>query len=833
MKGQPTEIWKIYNKANSTLEIPVYQRNYDWGTAQCARLFDDLEALATADREKQPKHFFGAVVGKNEDSWTWIVIDGQQRLTTISLLLLAIAHAVEAGDIEAGKDPDLARKLVDDFLLVDANPNNLKFKLKPVKNDAAAYRALFGPEEDFVASSNVTANYRYFRERLRRTALTAYQVWDAVSRLEVMHLDLEAHDDPQRIFESLNSTGLNLSESDKIRNLVLMNQKLDEQNRLYEQRWNPIEENVDYRTDWFIRWYLTAKTNRTPKSDDVFEAFKRFVARSENTVPQILDDMYEYSKNSRAITHAQTGFPTVDRRLRRANLIIGDVVHPLLMPVVADAKHGVITEQDLNDVIRIIESYIFRRMICQVAANALNKIFATAYSELRKLRTADQSYADLLTYVLRRREGGSGRFPTDADFRESFETRDLYHLRPAYRQYLFDVLENGDSRDNRDIADKIESGDLTIEHIMPQTLSPSWEKELGPDAEDVHGAWENRIGNLTVTGYNSAYSNSSFTRKKEMEGGFATSPYRLNADVKTAEHWDEDAMRARSRRLAGLALDYWAFAETNFRPPEVVRPTEPLGTDTSFRNRPVTAYEYEDVSETVTDWANLMPKVLNVLLQQHRAGLLEFAETESLLTTDPGAQEGSRGLRPVDPGLGVWVNTDTDTKIALLRRIFNALDLDPEELVFTLRPTKEPDVAAAVSGTGTGKSADDADTGAYAALTKFRDAVAEAAALHPDAAATADLRAELAREFNGEADGEFAGEKGAGFRRDTWMQDLGGQPLGAFVAATPAGDMTAEQLLAVISGMFASEQMFGAGAVHQSIIDGSMSWYLERLAELG
>ncbi|HCT14071.1 MAG TPA: DUF262 domain-containing protein, partial [Corynebacterium nuruki] len=186
------------------------------------------------------------------------------------------------------------------------------------------------------------------------------------------------------------------------------------------------------------------------------------------SVPQILDDMYEYSKNSRAITHAQTGFPTVDRRLRRANLIIGDVVHPLLMPVVADARRGVITERDLHDVIRIIESYIFRRMICQIAANSMAKIFATAYSEMRKLRTADQSYADLLTYVLRRRDGGSGRFPTDADFRESFETRDAYHLRPVYRQYLFEVLENGDSKDNRDIADKIESGDLTIEHIMPQ-----------------------------------------------------------------------------------------------------------------------------------------------------------------------------------------------------------------------------------------------------------------------------------------------------------------------------------------------------------------------------
>ncbi|MGO2058636.1 MAG: DUF262 domain-containing protein [Candidatus Corynebacterium faecigallinarum] len=814
MKGQPTEIWQIYNKANSTLEIPVYQRNYDWGTPQCARLFDDLEALAHADRDKQPKHFFGAVVGKSEDSWTWIVIDGQQRLTTISLLILAIAHSVAAGDIEVGKDPDLGRKLVDDYLLVDANPNNIKFKLKPVKNDAAAYRALFGPEDDYVDSSNVTANYRYFRKWLRKTSLTAYQVWDAVSRLEVMHLDLEAHDDPQRIFESLNSTGLNLSESDKIRNFVLMNQKLGEQNRLYEQRWNPIEENVDYHTDWFIRWYLTAKTSKTPKESDVFEAFKRFADRSDGPVPQILDDMYEYSKNSRAITHASTGFPSVDRRLGRANLIIGDVVHPFLMPVIADARRGEISEQDLDDVVRIIESYLFRRLICQVTTGALNKIFATAYSELRKLRTANQTYADLLTWIIRRRDGGSGRFPMDADFRESFETRDCYHLRPTQRQYLFDVLENGDSKDNRDIADKITAGDLTVEHIMPQTMNHAWEEELGPNAIEVHDTWENRIGNLTVTGYNSAYSNSSFQKKRAMAEGFDASPYRLNSDVKSAEHWNEDAMRSRSHRLTQLALSYWTLAETDFRPPEVVRPTEPMGEDTSFRNRPVTGYEYGDAAETVTDWANLVPKVLGVLLQQNRAVLLEFAENETLLTTDPAAHETSRGLRIVDPGLGVWVNTDTNTKIALLRRVFAALDLDPEDLIFTLRPTAEE---------AAGEPADSSDaevTGAYAALTKFSDGVAEAEALKSSAETTADLRTEFSGEFTE-------------FQRDTWMQDLGGQPLASFTAATPGDQMTAEQVLAVISGLFAMESMFGAGAVHQSIIDGSMSGYLDRLAELG
>lgn len=811
MKGQPTEIWKLYNRANSTLEIPVYQRNYDWQIPQCTRLFDDLEGLALAEPARHPKHFFGAVVGKSEDSWKWVVIDGQQRLTTISLLILALAHAAEAEEIDPGENHELPRRIVDDFLLVDADPRHLKFKLKPVKNDAAAYKALFGPEDEFIESSNVTANYRYFRQRLAATSLTAAQLWDAICRLEVMHLDLESHDDPQRIFESLNSTGLNLSESDKIRNFVLMNQPLSEQERLYEDRWNPIEENVDYYTDWFIRWYLTAKTSKTPKESDVFEAFKRFAERGKDSIPQILDDMFEYSKNSHALTHAATGFSTVDRRLRRANLIIGDVVHPFLMPVVADAKSGVIKENDLHEVIRIIETYLFRRVTCGVAANAVNKIMATAYTEMRKLRTDNQSYASLLTYLLRRRDGGSGRFPTDSEFSESFATRDSYHLRPSYRRYLFDVLENGDSKDSRDIASGIDSGDLTIEHIMPQTLTHAWEDELGDDAERIHETWENRIGNLTVTGYNSAYSNSSFTRKKELDNGFTTSPYRLNADVKTAQRWDETAMAARSARLTKEALQYWSFIDTDFAPPEVVRPTEPLGTDTSFRGREVTAYEYEDVSETVTDWANMTPKLLAVLLQQHRSALLEYARSDSLLTTNPAKHEGSRGLRVVDPGLSVWVGNNTDTKIGLFRRIFDHLDLDPEELVFTLRPHKT---------TSKDEEAIEDRPNAFASLTKFRDAVTEVAALQPDASGTANLREEFAAEFEP-------------FKRESWMQDIGEEPLAAFLSATTIDTMAPEEVLAVITGLFASEQMLGPGAIHRAMIDGSFHSYLKRLEEVG
>lgn len=814
MKGQPTEIWQIYNRGKSTLEIPVYQRNYDWKTAQCARLFDDIESLAQADRQAHPKHFFGAVVGKPEGSFRWIVIDGQQRLTTISLLILAVTHAIRSGDIDAD-DQDLGQNLTDDYLLIDGSKRNTKFKLKPVKNDAAAYQALFGPEDDFIDSSNVTANYRYFRERLGKTQLTADRIWDAISRLEVMHLDLEPHDDPQRIFESLNSTGLDLSESDKIRNLVLMNQVIDEQERLYEDRWNPIEVNVDYNTDWFIRWYLVAKTSRTPKEADVFEAFKTYAQRSSESMSEILDDMFDYSKHSRDLTHATTGMKTIDHQLRRMKPILGDVTRPFLMPVTRDAKSGVIDEADFLNVLRLVESYIFRRITCTVAANALNKIFATAYSELRKMRTADQPYADLLTYLLRRRDGGSGRFPNDAEFKESFESRDFYHLpRTSYRQYLFDALENGRSKDTRDIAAGIANGDLTIEHIMPQTLTQTWREELGEDSQRIHDMWENRIGNLTVTGYNSKYSNSPFERKKTMEQGFEGSPYRLNSDVKIASRWTEEELRARSRRLTLEALEYWPFAETSFAPPEVILPTEPMGDDTSFRGREIVSYQFGDATETVESWRDMVPRVVSVLLQQHRQSVLDFATREGRMITDAAVMKrGDRGLEFIDPGLAIFLNSSTTDKVELLRRMFKYLDVDTEELVFTLRPPKD------AQGSPDEDRPEPEVTSPYSPLTKFVAQSDEATAGSFDLGGTEGLRKEFADEFE-----QFA--------RESPVEDLGGVSAEDFTRSTPVDSMAAEQVLALLTLTLRMASFMGPSVLHQEITSGKLSAYLRRLAEI-
>ncbi|WP_308573075.1 DUF262 domain-containing protein [uncultured Corynebacterium sp.] len=458
MRGSIREIYTLYDGNNRCLLIPVYQRNYDWQHKQCSQLFEDLEEIIRHDRKK---HFFGAVVGKNQDSWNWVVIDGQQRLTTVSILMLAFAHALEKDEIHS-EDPALAEKIISDYLRIGQNKENPRFKLKPVKDDDRAYRKLFGPEDEFVNSSNVTSNYRFFRERLRSTRLNADQIWTAICRLEVMHLDLEEYDEPQRIFESLNSTGLELKESDKIRNYVLMGLDTTKQEELYNERWNPIEANCRFQTDSFIRWYLTTYTTKTPREQDVYEAFKGFASKRKANMPELLDDLFAYSKYFREIREADTGYPEVDTQLKRMNEFMGAVVLPFLMPLLRDVHEHKTTPEDFLEVLLTIESYIVRRFVTGIATNSLNKIFATMYSEVRKLHTDGAPFAPIVIYQLNRRSG-SGRFPTDAEFRESFATKDFYNIRPYWRQYLFNCLENGNSRDIRDVSTALAENMISIE----------------------------------------------------------------------------------------------------------------------------------------------------------------------------------------------------------------------------------------------------------------------------------------------------------------------------------------------------------------------------------
>lgn len=676
MRGQVTEIYKTFAAVDKKLVVPVYQRNYDWQEAQCSQLVDDLVELANSNRSK---HFFGAIVGDPEDSWTWTVIDGQQRLTTVSLLMLALSRLVEDGTLESS-EPDLAQKIRRGYLLDRESDHDPRFKLKPVKDDAEAYRSLFLGNSQ-VDDSNITVNYRYFLDNLPRTGLTGDQLWKAICGLEVMQLDLESDDSPQRIFESLNSTGLALSEADKVRNLLLMGVPHQQQAFLYEEYWNRAEKNVDFDTSTFLRWYLVTKTGQTPRKDLIYEAFKKYSKSWQLSREELAVDLRDYSRYYRAYLKADTDSEEVNRRLRRLKMLDFDVVSPFVMSLLNAYANNELPEVDLVRTLRIIESYLFRRFACSVPTSALNKIFAILFGEVMKLKGEDDLFSDVLSYnLLRRRE--SGRFPSDEEFAEAFPTRNLYSGSTKRRTYVLEVLENLDSNDTRDIANGLDSGALSVEHIMPQTLNAAWHKVLGDNAKAIHDRHVHQVGNLTVTGYNSKYSNSTFQTKLTMKDGFRQSPYRLNNYVKGVEEWGSAQIEERAQLLLEDAFTYWELPYTDFTPVVQLAPTEAMGRDSDFTNRTIIGFELGDIGGPVESWREMFLQVIGELMRRDRSAVLSLAR--SITWYHVGSPHTApKGFAEAVPGLSVHVRSSTQSKIAMLRNLFEAAGVDPDDLVFT------------------------------------------------------------------------------------------------------------------------------------------------------
>lgn len=806
MRGQVAEIYKIFEGSSKKLVIPVYQRNYDWKIKQCAQLLEDLVDLHEHNR---PKHFFGAIVGKPETSFKWVVIDGQQRLTTVSLLILALSQLVDSGALTAS-DPDLGRKLRKNYLIADAGERDGKFRLKPVKDDNSAYQRLFCDDEsEYIHASNVTSNYRYLLEELPQRGLSGDEWWNAISRLEVMHLDLENHDDPQRIFESLNSTGLALSEADKVRNLVLMGLESDEQQYVYEQYWNRIEKNVNFETDAFLRRYLISVTHKLPNANAVFEAFKEFATKRGTKGAELLAEVREYSTHARDIEQAQTGHREIDLHLQRLNLLRIDVTLPFLMPVMGDFKRGDLQADDFVEILQILESYLARRLFCGINTAGLNYIFARLYRDVRRWWSPGERLSEVVAYALLVRAGASsGVFPDDTQFAEGFVTRDVYRLGGERHRYIFECLENQGSKDVRDIATRLQAGSLSVEHIMPRTLTNAWRETLGPAAEQVHATWINRIANLTVTGYNPEYSNASFQQKKQCDHGFDHSPYRLNELLKEHSSWGEAELKQRSDQLLAIALNYWKYPTTTFEPPAPALPTEPLGQHTDFTHRRIAAYEWQGTRHTVRSWRQFIVSIVRQLLPEHRAQIFEYAKGSSDFQLEPLEKNSPFGT--VTDGLAVWVHSDTRQKCAVLRRLFHSLNIDPDDLTIVLHPSGKENEAA-----------QHAKNAKYGELGDFLPLLAELANAEIDDDDVAALAAEFTEAFSPYMINDPQARLGRKFADELMAS-------GEFLA-----DASEELLLAVLSSaVLMSKGQLDPAILRRTIVEGSLQATLGQLLEV-
>lgn len=687
MKGDAELLIKFFDGSDKRFIIPLYQRNYDWKEENCAQLFSDLKKLHESGR---PSHFFGSIVSSiesgTEDRY---IIDGQQRITTVSLLLIAMVNAYKAGSIEAD-DTKLVEKIFKRYLVDEYQEDQRKVKLKPIKKDMEAFDALLYKHPDaYIKESNVTRNYNFFYDKILGSGMTLDQLFNAIKRLVVINIKLDSQDDPQLIFESLNSTGLDLSEADKIRNYLLMSLSPSEQDNLYTRYWNPIEEDTAYEPSLFVRDYLTMKQGKIGRIDQIYFIFKEYAEFLTLTRAELLSDMHKYAKIYKQIECANVGNAKVNRILKQLKTLDSRVAYPFYLAFFAYVQETNLEIDQQVKVLNVIETFWARRVICNLPANALNKIFATLHRDvlslMEKSADAQPKYAEVLIYIILNKKGSSS-MPSDEDVKSDFSTRQVYKMPIPARSFLLERLENRDNDKRHDVVGQLSRKEATIEHIMPQTLSEEWKKNLGPEWERIHQQYLHTMANLTLTGYNSQYSNLSFKAKKTMEKGFLESAYRLDNFVKDCEEWTENEMRQRLSGLIEIVMRLWPLPHTDFVPAEVNADSASLDDEEyEFTGKKIMAYVFKGARFAVNTWKEMIIQVVVQILHEKRPTLVWLAANNQFgLRKTP--QEGYTELAP---DINLWTDTSTYSKMWVLRNIFNECGIPQSDLVFEFRSDNE------------------------------------------------------------------------------------------------------------------------------------------------
>lgn len=553
MDADKGNIYKLLNGDKQYL-IPVYQRLYSWEQAQCSRLWLDIVAM---QKENKEGHFLSSIVCIAEKTsptgvQKYMVIDGQQRLTTLTLILIALRDSVSA-DSEIKPE-----KLNLSFLMNQFETGDEKYKLLLTEEDKDILISLVEKKPILEGTQSKLLNaYKYFKDQIANQEIDPQLLFEATGKLQIVIITLEReHDDPQAIFESLNSTGKELSQSDLIRNYVLMGMDKDTQKRLYDNLWRSFEQlfghiNQDYLMDNFFRDYLTMNMHRIPKIGNVYDEFKAWKLNCKfSNNEDLCNDLYAFAKIYTDIEFAKNTDHQLAALFKEIKALNMSVANPFLMMVIRDYQTGVLAPyESLIEIIKLCISYVFRRSICEIPTNSLNKTFATLENEIKKTDYLNSVKAFFIN------KDDYKEFPIDKKFGEAFVSKEIYKTRN--RNYILDRLENYDNKSPVIIEN------LTIEHIMPQNdnLCDEWKVDLGEDWKRVHDTYIHTIGNLTLTGYNSEMSDKSFMEKMNMKGGFKQTAVRLNQYVVLQDTWNEKKIKERASILLKKALEIWAFPQ--------------------------------------------------------------------------------------------------------------------------------------------------------------------------------------------------------------------------------------------------------------------------------
>ena len=701
MKGYAKPLHEFIEGHKIQFVIPVYQRNYDWLIDNCDQLFSDLVKLSRSNR---CSHFFGSIVTSSADSsYNRLVIDGQQRLTTISLLLLAGIKAVKAGAIEISEESKI-EEAYEVFLKAKFCNSERKIKLVPIENDRIAYDKIFNEEDSFDEDSKVTRNYRHFYDLLTRKpqALSFDQLLDAIERLQIISIELDSDDDAQLIFESLNSTGLALTEADKIRNYLLMSLTPEEQHMCFKNYWQKIEQATENQPTKFLRDYLTIQQQlqRPVRQSNIYYEWKKYMDGHERK--EELVKMLDYAHYYQQVTEAKLSTAKLSEKMRHICNIETDVTNVFFIQFLKYASANNLSEDEIFKVIDLVENYLARRIVCNMPGNALTQVFCALHKDVLKsieeYSSANvelgNSYSDILTYHIMRRDGNY-QLPRDMQFVESIKTRDAYHMLKPFQIFLFERLENSVHGEYNDVATDMKKKDATIEHIMPQTLNGDWKAMLGDNFEEIQDKYLHTFANLTLTGINSELSNKPFEIKRdgkkfgnEIYPGYKNSKYRLTKNVTLCDKWTEIELQNRCNEIVATFLRLYPLPQTTFKP--LPKPVDEASLDEetfSPTNRILKGFRLFGNEYNETTWKGMLLQVVKLVMERYTDIVDKLYDAEGYFWS--AKQADTRYCTMIAPQKYLWTSMDNRSKLRCLRFLFEKCDIAESELVLLLEPVKE------------------------------------------------------------------------------------------------------------------------------------------------
>lgn len=548
LEAKKIRILDFIGKGKKTFNIPVYQRNYDWQEENCKKLFTDIENIIKHNEEIE--HFLGTVVYVltkiERDYEEYVLIDGQQRITSISLLLKALHEKIISEDTK--------ESIWEQYLINKKSPDNIRIRLKPIESDSVSYKQLIDSNDDS-SNSNVCKNYKIFKELLENSHYSAEQIYSALYKIELVTIKLEKDkksENPQLIFESLNSTGLSLTQADLIRNYLLMNSEYEKQTVLYKNFWLKIEiELTNKKISDFIRDFLTMKTGKIANKNKVYDDFKEYMRiQKELNEEAVLEELVTYSKYYNWFLNANSNNEKLNEKLKHFKYLKNTTVYPLLLSIFEDTYYYKKLDEDkLLKIIDLLISYIFRRTICGYKTSSINKVFASIPKKILENQNEKDIYFKIEKNLMERRL--ETIFPRDEEFKVNF-IKYNFEKNKELLKYTLKELEQKVS--NNVIND---TSNLNIEYIMPENLNSEWKLELGEKKfENTHLEYLGTIGNSSLIENDLLRYNKNFKTKKEF---YQKSNIEITRNINNYQVWTDNEIKNRAEQLYEKSKEIWSI----------------------------------------------------------------------------------------------------------------------------------------------------------------------------------------------------------------------------------------------------------------------------------